>query len=219
MKNDLFLLMEWTKIHLCMGAWPSIKEFKRLRSAYKGPGRHYHTFKHIADCIRFVNRHYGSGFDASLVKFALFFHDVVYDVKRKDNEELSALQWESYAKKSSIYRRIHGKYKLVADLIRMTAQHSVPEGSSLLYKMMSDADMHIFLCPDHHYLEYANNVWKEYSVFGREGYLTGRLAFLDTVDPQTMFYTHQAKRLVHHAVANLDLERTILKDRPDQLLT
>lgn len=92
MKNDLFLFKEWVSIHLAVGVRPSLKEFFRLRTAYSEPGRFYHTFQHIAECIRFVNRHYGNGEDAVLVKFALFYHDVVYYVMRKDNEEMSAQQ-------------------------------------------------------------------------------------------------------------------------------
>jgi predicted metal-dependent HD superfamily phosphohydrolase len=218
MKNDLFLFWEWYKAHRHVGAWPSLSEFKKLKKAYSEPGRFYHTFQHIAECIRFVNRNYGSGSDAVLVKFALFYHDIFYDVNRKDNEELSAQAWEEYSKASGLNGKLLlGSHK-VADLIRMTAAHKVEANASLIYKMMSDADMHIFLCPDHHYLDYAKNVWREYQGFGKEAYLKGRQAFLDTVDPKSMFYTHQARQLVHHAIANLDLERTILRDKPEEIL-
>lgn len=215
-KHDLFLAKEWFLAHRALGLWPDWKEFMRVRALYGQPSRHYHTWQHIYETCLFVRKHYGS---QPLVILALIYHDVVYDTSRKDNEEASALVWEAYAKARGLHRHASLKVKLVGDLIRMTANHRVEDGERrIVFHMMSDADMSIFLCPDDHYLEYARNIWREYGSVGREAYLKGRLHFLGTVDPDKMFYTHQAKALVHHARANLDLEKTILMEDPDRIM-
>ena len=214
MRYDLFLAREWFLAHRALGLWPDWKEFARIRSIYKGSDRHYHTWQHIYETCLFVRRHYG--FHPLLI-FALFYHDVVYDTLRKDNEELSAITWETYAKQRGLHRHQSLKVRQVGDLIRMTAKHCVEEGQGLIFQMMSDADMSIFLCPDDHYLEYARGIWREYGHVGQEAYIKGRLHFLSTVDPETMFYTHQARQRVHHARANLDLERTILETDPARI--
>lgn len=214
-KHDFFLAKEWLLAHRALGLWPDWREFRLLRSIYQGPNRHYHTWQHIYETCLFVRKHYGF---QPLVVLALFYHDVVYDVTSKNNEEESAIVWETYAALRGLNRHTSLKVKQVAEMIRMTAKHSVDPNSPLVFHIMSDADMSIFLCPDAHYLLYAQNIWREYQSFGRDAYLAGRLHFLSTVDPETMFYTHQAKRLVHHARANLDLERTILQDDPDRIL-
>lgn len=214
LKMDLFLAREWFRAHKALGISCDWTEFLRLRREYSSDGRFYHTWQHIYECVRFVERHYGF---QSFVVLALFYHDVVYAIDRKDNEEESAKVWLAYA-----FRKGLSKYNtdalMIADLIRMTASHRVDPEKGLLYHMMNDADMHIFLCPDHHYLDYAKNIWLEYRSFGREAYLAGRLDFLGKIDPSDMFYTHQARKLVRHARANLDLEKTILTDTPDQIL-
>jgi predicted metal-dependent HD superfamily phosphohydrolase len=215
LKHDIFLAKEWFLAHRALGLWPDWREFKRIRTIYKGPDRHYHTWQHIYETCLFVRRHYGF---QPLVILALIYHDVIYNVKSKLNEEESAIVWETYAMTRSLHRHKSLKVKEVAELIRMTAKHKVEENATLSFRIMSDADMSIFLCPDEHYLEYARNIWREYHSFGRDAYLTGRLHFLSTVDPDTMFYTHQAKALVHHARANLDLERTILETDPERIL-
>jgi predicted metal-dependent HD superfamily phosphohydrolase len=213
--QDLYIAREWYLAHRSLGLWPDWREFKRIKNLYGGQGRHYHTFQHIYECLRFVRRHYG--FQPLLV-FALIYHDVLYNVRSKTNERDSAVFWVTYARLRGIDRHNSLKVKMVEDLILMTAKHTVDPGSPLLFKMMSDADMHVFLCPDAHYLQYARNIWREYSEFGQEAYIKGRLDFLSTVDPKTMFYTHQARALSHHARANLDLERTILEQNPEQII-
>lgn len=214
-KWDLFLAKEWYLAHRALGISADWREFKRIRSIYKSEGRFYHTWQHIYETCLFVRKHYGF---QPLVILALVYHDIVYDINSKENEENSAVAWEAYAARRGLNRHTSLKVKQVADMIRMTAKHSVDPNSPLIFLIMSDADMSIFLCPDEHYLMYARNIWREYQSFGRDAYLAGRLHFLSTVDPDTMFYTHQARELVHHARANLDLEKTILENDPDRIL-
>lgn len=215
-KWDLFIAKEWFLAHRELDLWPDWNEFRTIRAIYKGPGRHYHTWQHIYETLLFTRRHYGF---QPLVIFALIYHDVIYDVQSKRNEEESAIVWETYARLRGLHRHASLKVKTVGDLIRMTAKHRVEEGQGLIFQMMSDADMSIFLCPDEHYLEYARNIWREYRSVGREAYLAGRLGFLRSIDPESLFYTHQGKLRVNHAKANLDLERTILETDPDKILT
>ena len=214
-----FLFKEWIKIHIQAKVVPSLSEFRRIMRAYDGPGRFYHTSQHIAECLRFVNRHYGVNSDLFLVKFALFYHDYEYDVLSHTNEAASRDRWLDYVgrmKQPFGRRTIDGS--TVCNLIMQTKNHKVPAGSSLLAKIMNDSDMHIFLCPDHHYLDYAKNVAREFSCVGREPYIKGRIAFLESLDVSTMFYTHQARDLLHNARANRDLELTILESEPDRII-
>ena len=64
--------------------------FHRLISAYTEPSRHYHGAKHIRHCLEQLDlvRKICPGLIA--VEASIWFHDVVYDADRKDNEFLSA---------------------------------------------------------------------------------------------------------------------------------
>ena len=76
--------------------------FKHLETKYSMQHRHYHTFNHVADCIRIFERCESdtATFDmndvATTIKLALWFHDVVYEMDtmkdrtRKGNEMRSA---------------------------------------------------------------------------------------------------------------------------------
>jgi len=66
--------------------------FTELAAKYGAAARRYHTIGHIADCLIIAREHRTLAFDADLVEFALWAHDVIYDSRRSDNERLSA-EW------------------------------------------------------------------------------------------------------------------------------
>jgi predicted metal-dependent HD superfamily phosphohydrolase len=66
---------------------------EELSRAYSQPDRFFHNLNHISDCLRKLDDAIAHGVaiaDPEAVRFALWFHDVVYDGRRADNEELSA---------------------------------------------------------------------------------------------------------------------------------
>ena len=63
-------------------------ELARLAAAYDAPARHYHNLQHIENLLGRVEVH--SLHDPVVVGLAVWFHDVVYDPLRPDNEAQSA---------------------------------------------------------------------------------------------------------------------------------
>lgn len=64
-----------------------------LTRAYRAPGRFYHDLAHIQDCLRELEQALADGVpvdDPEALRYALWFHDYVYDPARQDNEEQSA---------------------------------------------------------------------------------------------------------------------------------
>ncbi len=62
-----------------------------LVAAYTAPGRHYHNLAHIEDCLAALARVENlSPREREILSEAIWWHDVVYDATRADNEELSA---------------------------------------------------------------------------------------------------------------------------------
>jgi predicted metal-dependent HD superfamily phosphohydrolase len=206
--QELYLASLWHKLHKEYNASTDWQEFMALRRMYRSPGRHYHTWQHVYDCVKFTEQNFGW---QPTVLFALFYHDCVYDVMNKDNESQSALLWMTYAKRRPLANRItYLARKQVNDLIILTAGHKLPAEPSLQMEMMIDADFQVFLKPTEVYMEYARGVWLEYSAVGREAYTTGRLAFLATVNPSKIFRTHQTQRLIGIAKANIQFEKDVL---------
>jgi Uncharacterized protein conserved in bacteria len=62
-----------------------------LETAYNLPGRHYHTLQHIEQMLILLDEVKEACADLEALQLAIFYHDIVYNAQRKDNEAQSAL--------------------------------------------------------------------------------------------------------------------------------
>src|SRR5262249_8094638 len=62
-----------------------------LERTYQAPDRHYHDLRHIEALRGLARQHRAALNDHEAVEAAIWFHDAVYDPRRSDNEEQSAL--------------------------------------------------------------------------------------------------------------------------------
>ena len=64
--------------------------FDFLNKHYTQKHRTYHNFKHINECLEWINQ-LNNNFDAPiLISFCAWFHDLVYEPQNEDNETRSA---------------------------------------------------------------------------------------------------------------------------------
>jgi predicted metal-dependent HD superfamily phosphohydrolase len=64
--------------------------FGEINKKYSEDHRYYHKLNHIQGCLREFDEIKYLLIKPDEVEMAIFYHDVIYDVKRKDNEEESA---------------------------------------------------------------------------------------------------------------------------------
>src|SRR5688500_8213618 len=64
--------------------WTEISQY------YSSIDRHYHTLTHLENLLNQLSPHQTVVNDWDAVLFALYYHDIVYNVTKKDNEERSA---------------------------------------------------------------------------------------------------------------------------------
>ena len=63
----------------------------RARAAYAEPHRHYHSERHHDDCLRLLDEVRDlSEREQRLLRWAILWHDAVYEPEVSDNEERSA---------------------------------------------------------------------------------------------------------------------------------
>lgn len=69
--------------------------WQAVQESYGAPTRHYHNLQHLHEMLGWLERAAAAGALPSpqppAVVLAVFFHDIVYDAQRHDNEEASAL--------------------------------------------------------------------------------------------------------------------------------
>ena len=156
------------------------------RAAYDSPGRFYHTWDHVLDCLEKLR-----GFaDADGAAFlALLFHDAVYVAGRDDNE----------AKSAALARRTlepHLPPRELADVERMilaTQHHALESDDDPRVAVVLDVDLSILGAPWPQYRAYADGVRREYAM-PPERFDAARAAFLSKLlQAPAIFHTAEGR--------------------------
>ena len=80
----------WGSACMNVGVAPEERDYRRVRRAWRGMGRHYHTLSHLEACLREFDSARHLALRPAEVELALWLHDAVYRSWRRDNEAQSA---------------------------------------------------------------------------------------------------------------------------------
>jgi predicted metal-dependent HD superfamily phosphohydrolase len=182
------------------GVWPggdARRLFDELAARYAEPHRHYHTLRHIDDCLREAD----AVPHGDAVELALWFHDAIYDTQSHDNEERSA-EWASRELAAAGVDGAH-----VAALILATKHNAIPDSPDAA--LVVDADLSILGSDPARFDEYERDVRAEYAwvpeaIFKRERAKVLR-SFLD----RPSIYTTAAFRARLESRARENLQRSL----------
>jgi predicted metal-dependent HD superfamily phosphohydrolase len=78
------------------------KGFEDLVQKYTEPNRHYHNLNHVNTCLNAFDQTVDHISDKFCVEVAIWFHDVIYDPKKGDNEQLSAKHASAFLGKTNV---------------------------------------------------------------------------------------------------------------------
>jgi predicted metal-dependent HD superfamily phosphohydrolase len=173
--------------------------------AYSSAGRHYHDLRHIEDCLAKLDRVAGlSARDREILRQAIWWHDVVYDPTRTDNEERSA-----QAAEQNVASELRDE---VARLIRLTRTHDVVPGDRLGAILIS-IDLSILGADAATYDAYAGAIRREFGHVPDDAYRQGRAAVLERFARRPVIYPDAgfAAELDQPARANLARELAALR--------
>jgi len=143
---------------------------EQLVAAYAAPGRHYHNLAHIEDSLAALARVENlSSLEREILSAAIWWHDVVYDATRADNEELSAQLAETHVRKDIADE--------VGRLIRLTKTHDVARDDRLGAILIS-IDLSILGAEPARYDAYAAAIRQEFIHVPEADYRAGRARVL-----------------------------------------
>lgn len=158
--------------------------WRDLVAAYGADGRFYHNLSHIEHALNVAEQLRVVAVDFTAVQLALWFHDVVYDPRRSDNEAESAAYAERVLRPLGVPDDLLAK---VRQLILATKSHEAPDDNPDV-RVMLDADLAILSAPPEQYDAYAQAIRQEYSFVPDEAYRVGRTAVLQTFLARSPFY-------------------------------
>lgn len=179
-----------------------------LAARYAEPQRHYHTQAHLAAVIRSLWKARTLTQDLPTLLLAAFFHDVVYDPRRSDNEEQSAAHADTVLRDLGVPEDARRR---IGELILLT-QHHQADAADVDACLLLDADLAILGAPAPEYDRYAVQVRQEYAWVPDAEFRSGRAAVLRKflVRPR-LFHTSLFLELEDQARSNLAREIALLE--------
>lgn len=145
------------------------KRWESIKDAYTAKKRHYHNLDHLNNMFREFDTCFHLLDEFKAFQIAIFYHDIIYNVKRKDNEAKSAALAVEQLKEMSFPAGLIDKTN---QMILATKDHELHKEQSV--NLFVDVDMAIVGYDWEIYDEYAKNVRKEYSIYPDILYKKGR---------------------------------------------
>ncbi len=181
----------------------------RARAAYAQIHRHYHDLRHVEECLVELDRVGGiDDREKQNLRWAILWHDAVYEPGHRDNERQSAKLAQSELTRCGIDRSDTDE---VARLIRLTETHRADRNDRLGALMVS-IDLAILGADPERYQAYAADVRLEYSHVPDKLWYSGRALVLqrmldrDVLFPDAEFrdrLEEQARRNMTAEIASL----------------
>lgn len=164
--------------------------WQEIKTQYSNSNRYYHTLKHLEHIYRELEEVELN----HILEFSIFYHDIIYDIKKRDNEEQSAKLAVKNLNKLDVQKNIQIEVK---QLILETKTHQT---NSKQNRLFLDADLAILGAEPIEYKDYILNIRKEYTFYNNKTYNSGRIKLLkiflkkDRIYQSEHFYTLYEKK-------------------------
>lgn len=163
-ENFIALLGNYSTDHILIDElWNEVAAY------YSGKKRYYHNLTHLENLLEQLLAVKTNIHHWNTILFTLYYHDIIYNASKRDNEEKSAALAERRMQQLVIPVEIIGQCKAQ---ILATKKHEVSADSDTNY--FTDADLSVLGQPWEVYEAYYKNVRKEYSIYPDIIYKPGR---------------------------------------------
>ncbi|HZO00245.1 MAG TPA: hypothetical protein VFB93_03520 [Burkholderiales bacterium] len=171
-----------------------------LTAAYSAPHRRYHTVAHIEKCLDELAGAWSYAVALEEVRWALLFHDAVYDPRRQDNEARSA-DWACSVMDQ--LERPEDEQARIRAMIMGTAHAAEPRTPD--EALLLDIDLAILGADEAQFDEYDRAVREEYAWVPEPEYRHGRAKVLESLlGRERVYHTAPYRRLELPARRNLE---------------
>lgn len=172
-------------IHLCDEAGVPLDAagvtWESLHSRYSEPHRHYHNLRHIGAMLAKMDE-VSPGHTA--MELAIWFHDVIYDPRARDNEEQSAAFFVTEMAD-------HLDPVLCSEVVRLilATDYARERTGSADEDLLRDIDLSILASAPGDYQAYVEAVRREYAHVPDEDFRKGRKTVMERFLEGRIFHT------------------------------
>lgn len=175
-----------------------------LVAAYQEPQRHYHSLQHLIECLAHFDPVRGQAMYPGEVAMALWFHDAVYDVKGKSNEQKSADWAGSALSEAGASQATQNRVRQLIMATKHDAETSEPD-----QQLLVDIDLAILGAAPERFAEYDRQVRAEYSWVPGFVYNIKRKAVLKSFLARQSIYRTKHFRELYEARARCNLASVV----------
>ena len=189
-EDIIFLKDQWDNLTAPYTSNKIVRDniFRVLQGKYTETSRAYHNLSHIKTLLNLLESFREQVQDYDAIRFSIWFHDVIYDTKRNDNEAESA----GMAARMMDLLHVNPEIThLTGNLILATKDHG---GMNLSYdaKLFLDLDLSILGTNEETYKEYSKAIRKEYAWVPASAYREGRLKVLKRfIERDDIYFTNE----------------------------
>jgi predicted metal-dependent HD superfamily phosphohydrolase len=182
--------------------------FKEIERKYTTSRRHYHNLHHIQALLQLCETYAGQLQDPDVVTFSAFYHDIIYNVLRKDNEPRSAALAVKRLRELAVPAE---KVEQVKLFIEATQAHTMTGGVTHTtdLQLFLDFDMSILGANWEAYEAYTRQVRREYRIYPDKLYYPGRRQFLQQCLQAAFIFQTQLFRDRYEAQARENMAREL----------
>ena len=206
LRAQLICVWEELSEDLGLNERDSLLLWSEIENKYTGRNRHYHNLKHLGAMMDEALRFKDSIEQLSVLKLSIFYHDIIYNPLRKDNELRSAERMKSRLSKLGVATdTINRSF----DQILLTKGHQLKESSTSDDGYFLDFDLTVLGEDWLVYAEYAKQIRKEFWIFPTKTYKEGRKKALASFLNRESIYFTPAFRETKEEQAQANLQREI----------
>jgi predicted metal-dependent HD superfamily phosphohydrolase len=201
--NSLTWSRHWRDVG---NARPSEGLYQQLIGNWCQPQRHYHSLQHLHECLTHFETWRDQVEHPGEVALALWFHDAIYDVRRKDNEARSA-EW---ARLSVLQAGLPSAVsERIAALVLATRHLDLsPEPHA---QLVVDIDLAILGAPESRFDEFDQQVRAEYAHVPDDEYRPARQRVLAAFLHRPRIYSTPRLHTALEERARANLQRALAR--------
>lgn len=206
------LKSEWERACTELGLFASTNldtAYSDLLEKYSGGERHYHDIRHIHRMLQAVSDEKLALKDRASVVMMILWHDIVYDTKRGDNEQLSANAFESWAIQNGVAKE---RVQKIVSGILATDGHGVA-GLDRDSQIFLDLDLAILASDAPRYDRYSKGIRKEYEWVPLRKYCLKRSELLIKMANRESLYSYPELL----GISTEDAKRNLLREAKELL--
>ena len=182
----------------------------KIANKYSERGRAYHNLQHLENMFLALKPFENKVEDLSILKFSIWFHDIIYNSTKKDNELRSAEMAQEELLNLGIEK---GRVERCFAQIMSTKIHQFQDDfQSFDERLLIDLDLDVLSWDWEKYLEYTQQIREEYKIYPMFLYKKGRKAAMQKFveRPQIYFTKAYLEEKEEKAKANLRKEIELL---------